>query len=205
MLWPFQWRCVDMMQVAGTLRELAAREVALDRRAGMGLGILAFVLATSFGAHVAIPLPGTSVPLTLQPLFIVLAGAVLGPWGGAGAMASYLAVGLSGAPVFSFGGGGLPWLMGPTGGYLVAAPAAAFVVGFTLLGSPGRIRRLLGLALGMGVLYLGGVSQLLLLTGMEPMSALAVGVVPFLLGDLIKVFLALLLLERLQSNSLGRL
>lgn len=193
-----------MMQVAGSIRELALREVALDRRLGLGLGILAFVLATSFGAYVAIPLPGTAVPLTLQPLFIILSGAVLGPWGGAAAMASYLALGLSGAPVFSFGGGGFPWLMGPTGGYLVAAPAAAFLVGHVTRGHASRIRRALGLSLGVGVLYLGGVSQLLLLTGQDFSTVLAVGVAPFLLGDLIKVFLALLLLERLQTNSLGR-
>lgn len=194
-----------MMQVAGTFRELAVREVVSDRKIRLALGILAFVLATSFGAYVAIPLPGTAVPLTLQPLFIILAGAVLGPWGGAGAMATYLAVGLSGAPVFSFGGTGLPWLMGPTGGYLVAAPAAAFIAGLLAHGGVGRIRRFGGLALGIGVLYLGGVSQLLLLTGQGLTTVLAVGVIPFILGDLIKVALALLLLERLQSTSLGRI
>ncbi len=194
-----------MTQLAGTFRELAVREVVTDRRARMGLGILAFVLATSFGAYLAVPIPGTAVPFTLQPLFIILAGAVLGPWGGAGAMAAYLAVGLSGAPVFSFGGGGIPWLMGPTGGYLVAAPAAAFVVGWMTRGEAGRVRRGMGLALGIGTLYLGGLSQLMLLTGQSLSTVLAVGVLPFILGDLIKIFLALLLLERLKSTSLGRI
>lgn len=192
-----------MMQAAGTLRELAVREVVSDRRIRLGLGILAFILATAFGAYVAIPLPGTAVPLTLQPLFIILAGAVLGPWGGAAAMASYLALGLSGAPIFSFGGGGILWLLGPTGGYLVAAPAAAFLVGYTTRDS-GRVRRALGLSLGVAVLYLGGVVQLLLLSGQDLATVMTMGVLPFLLGDLIKVFLALLLLERLQSTSLGR-
>jgi biotin transporter BioY len=60
------------------------------------------------------------------------------------------------------------------------------------------------LAVGIGTLYLGGVSQLLLLTGQDLQAVLSVGVFPFLLGDLIKVLLALLLLERLQSTSLGR-
>lgn len=186
------------------MREWAVREVVSDRRLRMALGILAFVLATSFGAYVAIPLPGTAVPLTLQPLFIILSGAILGPWGGATAMASYLALGLWGAPVFSFGGAGIPWLLGPTGGYLVAAPAAAFLVGTLSRGGGGRLRK--GLALGVGILtlYLGGASQLLLLTGQDVSTVLALGVLPFLLGDLIKVFLALLLLERLQSTSLGR-
>jgi len=194
-----------MMQAVGTLRELAVREVVSDRRIRLGLGILAFALATAFGAYVAIPLPGTAVPLTLQPLFIILAGAVLGPWGGAAAMASYLALGLTGAPVFSFGGGGILWLLGPTGGYLIAAPAAAFLVGYTTRGNAGRVRRALGLSLGVAVLYLGGVVQLTLLSGQDLATVVAMGVLPFLLGDLIKVFLALLLLERLQSTSLGRL
>jgi len=189
----------------GTLRAWAVREVVTDRRIRMALGILAFVLATAFGAYVAVPLPGTAVPVTLQPLFIILAGAVLGPWGGAGAMASYLALGLTGAPVFSFGGAGLAWLLGPTGGYLVAAPAAAFLVGLLTRGQGvGRVRRGLALSVGIGTLYLGGVSQLFLLMGQSVSTVLALGVVPFLLGDLIKVFLALLLLERLQSTSLGR-
>ena len=193
-----------MMQGIGTLRELAVREVVSDRKIRMALGILAFVLATSFSAYVAVPLPGTAVPFTLQPLFFILAGAVLGPWGGAGAMASYLAVGLSGAPVFSFGGAGLPWLLGPTGGYLLAAPAAAFLVGYLTRGNAGIGRRALALTVGIGTLYLGGVSQLLLLTGQDLSTVVATGVFPFLLGDLIKVLLALLLLERLQSTSLGR-
>ena len=193
------------MQGTSTLREWAVREVVTDRKIRMALGILVFVLAASFGAYVAVPLPGTAVPVTLQPLFIILAGAVLGPWGGAGAMASYLALGLSGAPVFSFGGAGLPWLLGPTGGYLVAAPAAAFLVGTLTRNGVGRIRRAIGLTVGIGTLYLGGVSQLYLLTGQDLGTVLALGVLPFLLGDLIKVLLALLLVERLQSTSLGRL
>jgi len=193
-----------MTQGNGYLRELAFREVVIDRRLRIGVGILAFVLATSFGAYVAVPLPGTAVPVTLQPLFIILSGAVLGPWAGAAAMASYLALGLSGAPVFSFGGAGLPWLMGPTGGYLVAAPASAFLVGVLARGESGRLRRLLALAVGIGVLYVGGVAQLLLLTGQDLGTIVGVGVIPFLPGDLIKVFLALLLLEGFQSTSLGR-
>ena len=86
----------------------------------------------------------------------------------------------------------------------MAAPAAAFLVGTLSRGGGGRLRK--GLALGVGILtlYLGGASQLLLLTGQDVSTVLAVGVLPFLLGDLIKVFLALLLLERLQSTSLGR-
>ncbi|MFO8174880.1 MAG: biotin transporter BioY [Gemmatimonadota bacterium] len=88
---------------------------------------------------------------------------------------------------------------------LAAAPAAAFLVGYLTRGDAGRLRRALGLALGIGVLYLVGVSQLLIMTGQDLATMLAVAVIPFLLGDLIKVFLALLILERLHSTSLGRI
>jgi biotin transporter BioY len=59
------------------------------------------------------------------------------------------------------------------------------------------------LGLGIGTLYVGGVAQLLLLTGAPLATTVAAGVLPFLVGDLIKVFLALVLLERFQSTSLG--
>jgi biotin transport system substrate-specific component len=187
-----------------TLRTWAVHEVVPDRRIGTALGMLAFALATSFGAYVAVPLPWTSVPMTLQPLFVILAGAVLGSRAGAGAMAGYLAAGAMGAPVFSFGGAGLPWLMGPTGGYLLAMPAAAFVVGTVAGRTPGWFRLVGALTLGMATLYLGGVSQLYLLTRQEMGGLLAVGVLPFLAGDVTKILGAALLARSVRSTSLGR-
>jgi biotin transport system substrate-specific component len=120
-------------------------------------------------------------------------------------MAVYLAVGLAGAPVFSGGGAGLLWLAGPTGGYLIAFPAVAAVVG--LLAGPrdsGALRLFVALAAGLVVLYLGGLSQLALLTGRSPADLLALGVVPFLAGDLIKVLVAFLVARRVRPVSLGR-
>ena len=115
---------------------------------------------------------------------------VLGPRLGAIAMASYVTVGALGAPVFSNGGAGLPWLFGPTGGYLLAAPAAAFVAG-AVAGREARPVRLAGgLVLGVGTMYLGGVIQLMALTGRGLTEALALGVVPFLVGDVTKIALA---------------
>ena len=179
-----------------TLREWALQDVLAQRPLRLALGIVAAVLATTFGAYVAIPLPFTPVPVTLQPLFVILAGALLGPWAGAGAMAAYLAAGAAGAPVFSNGHAGIAWLLGPTGGYLVAYPAAAFLVG-ALVGSPRRARPLrafLALAAGVLVLYAGGVSQLWILTREGLGELLAVGVLPFVVGDLLKVLLATALL-----------
>lgn len=188
-----------------TLRQSAVQAVLHDHRARVALGVLAFVLATSIGAQVAVPLPLTPVPMTLQPVFVILAGAVLGPWAGAAAMATYLALGISGVPVFSAGHAGIVWLMGPTGGYLIACPAAAATVGLVAgVGRAGTARLAVALVAGLAVLYVGGVSQLLLLTGGGLREVVALGVVPFLGGDLIKVLIALVLTKGIRIRSLGR-
>lgn len=184
-------------------RVLPARRVQEafeDRRARTFLGIVGFVLATTAGAWVAVPIPFTPVPMTLQPLAVILAGALLGPWSGATAMAAYVGLGAAGMPVFSMGHGGIPWLMGPTGGYLIAYPAAAFVVGLVARDGAGRLRILAGLSLGLAVIYLGGVSQLALLTGRDPRELVALGVVPFLVGDAVKVLIALVLVGLARSG-----
>jgi biotin transport system substrate-specific component len=161
--------------------------VADDQRGRYALGVVAFAVAAAFSAQVAIPLPWTPVPVTLQPLMVILAGAVLGPRLGALAMAAYVTVGALGAPVFSNGGSGLPWLLGPTGGYLLAAPAAAFVTG-VIAGRNGRaVRLLIGLSVGVLTMYAGGVLQLMAFTGQDLGAAIAAGAAPFIVGDLTKV------------------
>src|SRR3954468_17071773 len=94
------------------------------------LSILVAVGALALASQVAIPLPGTPVPLTLQPLVVVLAGLVLGPMAGAASMVLYLLAGVSGLPVFApIGAPVIARLAGPTGGYLLAYPVAAFLAG----------------------------------------------------------------------------
>lgn len=193
-----------MSTVAETVRTIAVREVVTDRRARVGIGVVAFALATAFGAFVAVPLPWTPVPMSLQPLFVILAGAVLGARAGAGSMALYLAVGAGGAPVFALGGAGIPWLLGPTGGYLLAMPAAAFLTGTIAGGAQGWMRLLGGLTLGLLTIYAGGVAQLFLLTGEDLGGLLVVGVLPFLAGDVTKILAAALLARTVGARSLGR-
>jgi biotin transport system substrate-specific component len=182
-----------------TMRTLAVREVVEDRRARAAIGVVAFAVATALGAQVAVWLPWTPVPVTLQPLFVILAGVLLGPRLGAFSMGAYVAVGAMGAPVFANGGAGLPWLMGPTGGYLLAAPVAAFVAGAAAGRADGRtatprlladLRLLGGLAMGVTTMYVGGVAQLVGVTGQSFTAAIAAGVVPFLVGDVTKIALA---------------
>jgi biotin transport system substrate-specific component len=105
---------------AGTRGAVFLRELML---------VTVFAALTALGARVAIPLPFTPVPVTLQVLFPLLAGLLLGSKRGALSQAGYVAAGLAGLPVFAKGGGGLACFLGPTGGYLLGFIAAAFVVG----------------------------------------------------------------------------
>jgi biotin transport system substrate-specific component len=193
-----------MSTIARTLRNWAEHEVVADPRARKALGVLAFVLATTFGAYVEVKPPGMQVPFTLQVLFVILSGAVLGPRAGAAAMVTYLAIGAAGAPVFAGGMGGFPWLLGLTGGYLIAMPAAAYVVGVVAGRDDGWLRLLVGLVTGVAIIYIGGLSQLFLLTRQDFGTVFAMGALPFLAGDVAKILAAFLLTRPLRSSSLGR-
>jgi len=156
-------------------------------------------------AQIAVPLPGTPVPVTLQPLAVLLVGALLGGPLGATSLLLYLACGAAGLPVFTpYGLPGIARLVGPTGGYLLSYPVAAFAVG-TLAGDGRRYGRLLAAALvGLALIHLGGLAQLLILTG-SVHSAVRLGTAPFLLSDLGKVAIAVLVLRHTVSPVRARL
>jgi biotin transport system substrate-specific component len=132
---------------------------------------------TAVAAQIAIPLPFSPVPFTLQVLAVILSGLLLGPRYGALAQAIYLLIGAVGVPVFAQFRGGLGVLLGPTGG---AARRRAL---WTSL--------LWGCA-GLAVIYALGATWLALVTGLPIAAALAQGVAPFVLFDLIKVAIAAL-------------
>jgi biotin transport system substrate-specific component len=116
-------------------------------------------------------------------------------------MVLYLTAGVLGAPVFHAGASGLPVLFGPTGGYLLAFPVAAAIVGRVAV--RGHLWRcLLAGLLGMAMIHLGGWAQLSVLTG-SPAHALTVGTFPFLAQDVLKATLAGLVVWR--SHHLLRL
>lgn len=156
-------------------------------------------------AQIAVPLPGTPVPITLQPLAVLLVGGLLGPGLGAGSLLLYLALGAAGLPVFTpHGLPGLARLAGPTGGYLLSYPIAAFAAG-KLAGDGRRYGRLiLATVSGLALIHLGGVAQLFLLTGSAE-TAVRLGTLPFLLGDIGKLAIAVLVLKRTVSPLRARL
>ena len=194
-----------MSTIAHTLRTWAVQDIIVDRRARTAVGVVAFAVATVFGAQIAVPVPFTPVPITLQTLLVILAGVVLGPRAGAASMALYVGAGALGAPVFSNGGAGLPWLLGPTGGYLLAYPASAFLAGWIAGRRGSTLRTLAGLTAGVLVQYAGGLAQLVALTG-EPLGVvLAMGAVPFLFGDAVKIVTAAWLARGMRATSFGDL
>lgn len=145
-------------------------------------------------AHVAVPLSFTPVPLTLQPFAVLLLGLALSPRMAAMTLAAYLAEGAMGLPVFAPGVtavSGFAHLAGPTGGYLIAYPVAAYAIASLWRGSNrSLVWALISAAagniilLGMGALWLG------ILTGARLNAVLTEAVIPFLPGDGLKVAVA---------------
>ncbi len=166
---------------------LAPADRWLAGRRAFAAGAAALVVAAS--AQVTVPVPLSPVPMTLQPLAVLAVGGLLGAPLGASALLLYLALGLLGLPVFFAGGAGLGHVLGPTGGYLLAFPAAAAVAGRFAGRVPTLGPVLLGCALAMVVIHAGGAAQLAVLGG-DAGAALRMGFVPFLTGDLLKVGLA---------------
>jgi biotin transport system substrate-specific component len=197
-----------MSQVMVQLRRAAAVEVLTNVPARRVFAVAAFATLTAFSAHVSVPVPGTVVPISMQTLMVILSGLLLGPVLGASAQALYLAAGAMGAPVF-VAGLGLPYLFGPTGGYLLAFPAAAAVAGVVAANASGGTLRRGALVAAAAVLatltvYAGGWSQLALLTG-DASAAFRLGVLPFLAGDVAKVVVAVIVANRLRRRTLALL
>jgi biotin transport system substrate-specific component len=154
------------------------------------VGIVGFAAAVAAASQVAIPLPWTPVPITLQPMLVVLAGMWLGPAAGAASMVLYLAAGVSGLPVFTpIGAPGFARFLGPTGGYLIAYPAAAFIAGMLAVRARSFGTRWLAAVAGIAVIYFGGIAQLSLLSG-GVVRAVQIGIAPFALLDIVKAFVA---------------
>ena len=167
---------------------LLDRPIAQTRSTGvMALGALLFAVLTAVGAAVSFPLPFSPVPVTLQTLAVVLAGAMLGPLWGAISQIFYIGAGISGIPVFANGTAGIGILIGPTGGYLVGFVLAAWVAG--LFTHPGARwpRLFLGLTLAHVVVFIFGLSHLMLFTGSSLSTAVSLGLLPFLPGLCVKV------------------
>jgi biotin transport system substrate-specific component len=170
-------------------------------RTSMRMAAMLFLTAlTAAAAQVSVHLPFTPVPATLQPMVVLVGAAAVGARLGASSQVLYLLLGIAGLPVFAASPilpQGLGRLIGPTGGYLLAYPIAAFVAG--ALAERGFDRRyftsVLGMIAGLGTLFLGGVLWLAFFAigpggSVGLTAALETGLYPFVVQDLVEVCIA---------------
>lgn len=166
------------------------------------IGVFA-ALMTVLG-YVEIPLPFSPVPITGQTFGVMLAGALLGSRLGFLALAVFDLTGLA-FPVFAGGSGGLAVLAGPTGGYILSWPLAAWLIGYLTERAPrpGFLRIFAANVLGgIVVIYALGVTQLALVAHIGFLPAFLRGAVPFIPGDLLKCAAAAIMAERLSAYHL---
>ena len=181
---------------ATLVEAIATRSDAATSFVTRAVAVLFFAALTAAAAQISVPLPFTQVPFTFQPTVVLLSGLVLGPRLGLASQIVYLAAGIAGFPVFAASATlppGVGRLLGPTGGYLMSYPLAAFVAG--ALSRRGFDRRYLtsivAMALGLVVIYTCGTLWLAYAavgrTAVGLATAFATGVAPFVIADVVKL------------------
>jgi len=163
-----------------------------------------FAALTAAGALVAVPLPFSPVPVTLQTLFTYLAALLLGCKLAALSQLVYVLLGCAGLPVFAGMRGGIGVLLGPTGGYLLGFVVGALAGGIVAeAGPPSRKRLLLSTVLATAVIYALGALWLAVAAGLDLLRATLIGVVPFVPGDVAKALIAVEVAERVCRATRG--
>jgi biotin transport system substrate-specific component len=175
--------CTGEIRASGALRPLVYASL--------------FAALTAVGAYLFIPIG--PVPIVLQNMFVFLAGLLLGSRWGLASVAVYLLAGLCGLPVFAGGTGGIGRFFGPTGGFLLGYLPAVFLIGSI---ADRRSRRMLwdvvAMVLGSAALYACGVPWLKVVTGLTLAKAAAVGMLPFLAGDALKIAAAAVIAKAIR-------
>ena len=149
-----------------------------------------FAALISVFAQISIPLPFTTVPLTLQIFGIAITGLILGYKCGFIATLIYLILGGIGIPVFAQFSGGVGVLFGPTGGFLLGYPLMAFIIGYIKEKFNSHILTAISMVVGLAIVYAFGTIMFSFVTGNTVMQSLFYCVVPFVLVDLLKLVLA---------------
>lgn len=159
------------------------------------VAVLFVTVLTIVAAQVSIPLPFTPVPFTLQPMIVLLGGAALGARLGMTSQILYIAIGLAGLPVFAASPilpQGFGRLLGPTGGYLMSYPLAAYVAGYLAQRGLGRhyATSVIAMIAGLAIIFACGVAWLAFGAHVGLAGAIRTGLIPFIPADIIKVLLA---------------
>lgn len=181
------------------MEAILKREVVMNKALCQFLGVAVFIILTSLGAFVRIPLPFTPVPITLQTFFVLLSGAFLGSNLGAVSQLAYIMLGISGLPIFVGAGSGLFYIFGPTGGYLLGFVLASFFIGRFIRYAERNFLFTFGILFLADLLLLAcGLVWLRLLLGYPWPKLLFIGFFPFVLGDLFKALAASVIYQRLK-------
>lgn len=165
-----------------------------------------FAALTASCAFISIPIPGTPIPIVLQNMMVVLSGMLLGPFLGTTSTAVFILAGLLGLPVFNGGTGGFAKLMSPTGGFIIGYAISSLVAGL-VSGKPkpdGKkhlVRTVLAALFGFAVMYIPGVLHFMYSMEKTFRETMALCVLPYLPGDLIKMIICILISVPLRRSA----
>ncbi|NPV44296.1 MAG: biotin transporter BioY [Firmicutes bacterium] len=164
-----------------------------------------FAALTAVMGYVVIPLPFSPVPITGQTFAVMLTGGLLKTRTAVISMLVFIFIGILGLPVFAGGRSGMGVLLGPTGGYILSWPLAVMLIS-KLLGKKEPTRFVYTLFVnilgGIIIVYLIGILQLAIVTGLDFKRAFMLGGLPFIPGDIFKAFVSALLTVRLRKTVL---
>jgi len=180
---------------------IATKELIKNRVTICLLGITSFTALTWLGAHIYIPLSGTPVPITMQTLFVLLSGAILGKRLGPLSQILYLTLGAAGIPFFATGSFGMFHLLGPTGGYILGFIAASYIIGRMLKEKDSLISIITAFVVGSIAIFAFGAGWLAFGLGFGIKNALYLGVIPFVPGCIIKIVIATIIAKSCLKRS----
>ncbi len=149
-----------------------------------------FAALTAVLAQISIPLPFTTVPLTMLIFAVALSGMILGSKNGFLSMVIYLLLGAIGIPVYAQMSSGMGILLGPTGGFLIGCPLMAFIVGFVSERYSSKLYIFIGMILGLLIDYVIGTLIFSLVVKTSIYESLLACVLPFIFLDIVKMILA---------------
>lgn len=164
------------------------------------LAFIALMAAvTGVLSQIVIPLPFTLVPINMATFGVFVAGSVLGAKDGTISLMVYVLVGLIGIPVFSGFGAGPGVIVGPTGGYIIGYIAAAFAIGIIAGKSKSYTTNIVAMVVGLFLCYALGTIWYIIVTKTDVVKAIMLCVVPFLIGDAIKITAASIVSIRVKK------
>ncbi len=187
----------------GSTNSLIYRGDIINSRAiNAVIGIFFFIVATTLGAYVRIPIAGSPVPITLQTFFVILSGAVLGKRLGIFSQLGYILLGAMGLPIFQGYSFGLAHIFGPTGGYIVGFIFAAFFIGKTIQSRNFNIYQIaVYFAIGDLIIHSCGTFWLIAAYKINVYKAVSIGMLLFIPGEIVKIFFASIIYSKMRARS----